>query len=156
MITAVDVAEPIVVIGTTDDPATAGRHAAEMAEALGDAVNITWEGAGHTAYLSSLCIDGLVTAYQLDGVVPADGTSCSFVTGADDDVTTAQRVFELPADQVVESLTWVFAAEGETQAVAECLAAGIAGEGQRIVAHALSGVASPDLIEARDRFRAGC
>ncbi|MET0459346.1 MAG: alpha/beta fold hydrolase, partial [Ilumatobacteraceae bacterium] len=37
VITAVDVAEPIVVIGTSDDPSTPGRHAGELADALGDA-----------------------------------------------------------------------------------------------------------------------
>ena len=50
VITAVDVAEPILVIGTSYDPSTPGRHADELAAALGDAVADRWEGVGHTAF----------------------------------------------------------------------------------------------------------
>ena len=50
VIGAVDVATPILVIGTRYDPATPGRHAAELAAALGDARVLTWEGIGHTAF----------------------------------------------------------------------------------------------------------
>jgi pimeloyl-ACP methyl ester carboxylesterase len=156
VIGAVDVAEPIVVIGTVHDPATAGYHAAELAAALGDAVAIEWEGAGHTAYLSSICINDLVTPYLLYGVVPADGTHCSFVTGVDDPRATADRVFQVPPDWATESLTWVFVAEGESQAAAECLGARLATEGSRLVTHALIGVQSPELLAARSRYRERC
>ena len=57
VITAVDVAEPIVVVGTSHDPLTPGHHATEMAAALGDAVAVTWEGVGHTAFPVTTCLD---------------------------------------------------------------------------------------------------
>ena len=61
-------------IGTSDDPATPGRHAAELAAALDDAVASRWEGVGHTAFPVRSCIDEIVADYLVDGVVPADGT----------------------------------------------------------------------------------
>ncbi|HRE02688.1 MAG TPA: alpha/beta fold hydrolase, partial [Ilumatobacteraceae bacterium] len=63
VITAVDTPNPILVIGTDDDPATPGRYAGQLADALGDAVDINWAGAGHTAFLTSACVTDLTTAY---------------------------------------------------------------------------------------------
>ena len=54
VIDPVDVAEPILVVGTAFDPSTPGRHAGELAAALGDAVAITWDGVGHTAFPVSI------------------------------------------------------------------------------------------------------
>ena len=71
-ITAVDTPNPIVVIGTDGDPATPGFLAPQMAEALGDAVSIRWEGAGHTAFGHSECVDDMVVHYLVDLVVPAN------------------------------------------------------------------------------------
>jgi hypothetical protein len=69
-------APPIVVIGTTGDPATPYKWAKAMAKQIDSAVLLTREGEGHTAYGSSQCINDAVNTYLLDLTVPAKGTSC--------------------------------------------------------------------------------
>ncbi|WP_370188613.1 alpha/beta hydrolase [Aeromicrobium sp.] len=72
-------ASPIVVIGTTRDPATPYENAKALADQLGDreGVLLTREGDGHTAYSSgNRCIVKAVDAYLVDGTVPRDGTTC--------------------------------------------------------------------------------
>ena len=70
-------APPIVVIGTTNDPATPYVWAEGLAEQLSSGVLLTYEGEGHTAYgRSNDCIAAAVDAYLLEGTVPADGTRC--------------------------------------------------------------------------------
>ncbi|WP_109470905.1 alpha/beta hydrolase [Ornithinimicrobium cavernae] len=70
-------AAPIVVIGTTRDPATPYEWAVSLAEQLSSGVLITYDGDGHTAYgRSNDCVDGAVDAYLTEGTVPEDGLSC--------------------------------------------------------------------------------
>lgn len=70
-------ADPIVVIGTTYDPATPDAWAKSLAAQLEVGVYVNFNGDGHTAYKSgSKCIDDLVDAFFIDGVVPAANTSC--------------------------------------------------------------------------------
>ena len=70
-------AAPIVVIGTTGDPATPYAWSQSLAEQLASAVLVTFEGHGHTAYgRSNGCIADAVESYLLDGTVPADGLTC--------------------------------------------------------------------------------
>ncbi|MFY1633072.1 alpha/beta hydrolase [Solwaraspora sp. WMMB335] len=69
-------APPIVVIGTTGDPATPYEQAPRLAGALGVGVLVTWEADRHTAYPRSACVAAAVDAYLLDLVVPADGLRC--------------------------------------------------------------------------------
>jgi pimeloyl-ACP methyl ester carboxylesterase len=70
-------AAPIVVIGTTRDPATPYQEAVAMAEQLESGVLLSRDGDGHTAYNhGNACIDGAVHAYFIDGTVPDDGTEC--------------------------------------------------------------------------------
>lgn len=70
-------AAPIVVIGTTNDPATPYAQAEALAGILDSGVLLTYEGEGHTAYgRSNDCITKNVDAYLIDGTVPADGTRC--------------------------------------------------------------------------------
>ena len=70
-------AAPIVVVGTTNDPATPYVWAEGMAEALDTAVLVTYEGEGHTAYgRSNSCIDDALEDYLVDGTVPEDGLTC--------------------------------------------------------------------------------
>ncbi len=72
-----DGAAPIVVIGTTRDPATPYQEAVAMAEQLESGVLLSREGDGHTAYnRGNTCIDDAVHAYLIDGTVPPDGTMC--------------------------------------------------------------------------------
>ncbi|MFJ8859955.1 alpha/beta hydrolase [Streptomyces sp. NPDC102451] len=72
-------AAPILVIGTTGDPATPYEGARRMADELGEGVGVmvTNRGEGHGSYGESACVTSLVDAYFLEGKVPADGRTCS-------------------------------------------------------------------------------
>ncbi|GAA2063127.1 alpha/beta hydrolase [Streptomyces albiaxialis] len=71
-------AAPIVVVGTTRDPATPYRWARGLAGQLDSARLLTYEGDGHTAYQrGSKCVDEAIDAYLLDNRPPKDGTTCS-------------------------------------------------------------------------------
>ncbi|MGI3781462.1 MAG: alpha/beta hydrolase [Janthinobacterium lividum] len=67
---------PVVVVGTTGDPATPYEYAVDMARELDSAVLVTREGEGHTAYGSSACVRQIVQAYLNDDRVPAAGIRC--------------------------------------------------------------------------------
>lgn len=70
-------AAPILVIGTTGDPATPYEEAVALAATLESGVLLTREGEGHTAYgQGNACIDDTVDAFLLEGEVPEDGTVC--------------------------------------------------------------------------------
>lgn len=69
-------APPLLVIGTTGDPATPYESAGKLASMLGVGVVLTWEGEGHTAYPGSECVIKTVDAYLIDLTVPAEGTTC--------------------------------------------------------------------------------
>ena len=70
-------AEPILVLGTTRDPATPYRWAKAMTDQLDSGVLLTREGDGHTAYgMGNGCIDSTVDTYLVEGEVPAEGTRC--------------------------------------------------------------------------------
>jgi pimeloyl-ACP methyl ester carboxylesterase len=69
-------APPILVIGTTGDPATPYEWAIELADFLDSGVLYTVEGEGHTAYGSIDCVAEVVNAYLIDLEVPADASSC--------------------------------------------------------------------------------
>ncbi len=70
-------APPIVVIGTTRDPATPYLWALRLAGQLSSGVLVTFDGDGHTAYTrSNSCVDGAVDRYFLTGEPPADGLRC--------------------------------------------------------------------------------
>jgi pimeloyl-ACP methyl ester carboxylesterase len=74
---AAEGAAPIVVVGTTNDPATPYKWAEQLADLLSSGVLLTYEGEGHTAYGSSNdCIANAVDDYLLAGTVPAVGTRC--------------------------------------------------------------------------------
>ena len=68
---------PILVAGTTGDPATPYAWSEALAAALPDSVLLTRNGEGHTAYLTSnRCIDDAVNNYLLTGTPPPAGTTC--------------------------------------------------------------------------------
>ncbi len=68
---------PILVVGTTGDPATPYQQAVSLAKQLSQGVLLTLNGEQHTAYGGvSDCIDSAVDAYLIDLVPPADGTVC--------------------------------------------------------------------------------
>ncbi|MGW2831097.1 alpha/beta hydrolase [Streptomyces sp. NPDC001286] len=71
-------AAPIVVVGTTRDPATPYRWAQSLAAQLASGRLLTYQGDGHTAYgRGSDCIDSAIDTYLLHGTPPAKGKRCS-------------------------------------------------------------------------------
>lgn len=69
---------PIVVVGTTRDPATPYAWAVNLAKELDDGHLITYVGDGHTAYQrGSRCVDKAIDAYLLRAAVPAAGLRCT-------------------------------------------------------------------------------
>jgi pimeloyl-ACP methyl ester carboxylesterase len=70
-------AGPILVIGTTNDPATPYEWSEALADQLDEGVLITRVGEGHTGYnKGNGCVDNAVEAFFLDDVVPEDGLRC--------------------------------------------------------------------------------
>lgn len=153
VITAVDVANPIVVIGTDGDPATPGFLAPRMAEALNDAVSVRWEGAGHTAFLQSECVDRLVIDYLVDLNVPETRTRCGFTDDVNTTVARASQVFTIDRDRFRARLQSVFEAEGYSPDEARCLAEGVVAEGSdSIVVYARLGVRTPEYLALLQRL----
>ncbi|MCC3283137.1 alpha/beta hydrolase [Arthrobacter caoxuetaonis] len=75
---AAEGAAPILVLGTTGDPATPYEWSQALAGQLDSAVLVTWEAEGHTAYgRGNQCIADAVDDYFIDGTVPQDGLVCS-------------------------------------------------------------------------------
>lgn len=70
-------AAPILVLGTTRDPATPMKWAEALSAQLESGVLIRRDGDGHTAYNSgNACIDTIVEDYLIKGTVPDDPSSC--------------------------------------------------------------------------------
>ncbi|MFF7990413.1 alpha/beta hydrolase [Kitasatospora xanthocidica] len=70
-------AAPIVVVGTTRDPATPYAWARSLAGQLESGRLLTFDGDGHTAYgRHSACVDGAVNHYLLTGEAPEQGKRC--------------------------------------------------------------------------------
>ena len=70
-------ADPILVLGTTRDPATPMKWAEALADQLESGVLIRRDGDGHTAYnQGNECVDAAVEDYLIEGVVPEDPTDC--------------------------------------------------------------------------------
>jgi hypothetical protein len=70
-------AAPIVVVGTTRDPATPYGWAQALAGQLTSATLLTYQGDGHTAYgRGSECIDTSINTYLLEGRAPEKGKKC--------------------------------------------------------------------------------
>lgn len=70
-------AAPIVVVGTTRDPATPLAWARAMASQLDSGVLITRDGDGHGGFgRGNTCVDHAVEGYLIDGTVPRDNLSC--------------------------------------------------------------------------------
>jgi pimeloyl-ACP methyl ester carboxylesterase len=72
-----DGADPILVIGTSNDPATPYANAVSLAKQLKSGVLISYEGEGHTIYAQGVaCVDDTVDAYLIDGTVPTEDPNC--------------------------------------------------------------------------------
>jgi pimeloyl-ACP methyl ester carboxylesterase len=67
----------ILVVGTTNDPATPYAQAVALADELDNGYLVTYNGEGHTAYNhSNSCVDDAVDDYFLTGAVPATDPDC--------------------------------------------------------------------------------
>jgi pimeloyl-ACP methyl ester carboxylesterase len=76
-VTAPD-APPILVVSTTNDPATPYEAGVRTAERLESGVLLTYEGDGHTVVGNGVpCVDEAAVAYLVDLEVPEDGLTCS-------------------------------------------------------------------------------
>jgi len=70
-------AAPILVVGTTRDPATPLEWAKGLAEELRSGVLVTRDGDGHTGYRAgNECVDRTVERYLVSGTVPDSDVSC--------------------------------------------------------------------------------
>ena len=70
--------DPILVVGTTDDPATPYQNAVNLAKGFANARLLTRVGEGHAAFgAGNACIDSAMNAYLVSGTLPADGTRCT-------------------------------------------------------------------------------
>jgi homoserine acetyltransferase len=70
-------AAPIMVVGTTRDPATPLEWAEALAEQLESGVLVRRDGDGHTGYLAgNECVDSAVESYLVSGTVPKGTVDC--------------------------------------------------------------------------------
>jgi len=70
-------APPIVVIGSTGDPATPYPWSVALSRQLSSSILVTRRGEGHTGYASSACVAEAADAYLVDLKVPKRGLTCS-------------------------------------------------------------------------------
>jgi hypothetical protein len=70
-------APPILVVGTTHDPATPYAWAVSVANELSHGVLLTRDGSDHVAYFYSACVRSYVQTYLVTGVTPPPGTVCT-------------------------------------------------------------------------------
>ena len=70
-------APPILVVGTTNDPATPYAWAENVSKELSRGVLLTRDGDDHVAYFYSACVRGYVQAYLVNGFTPPTGTTCT-------------------------------------------------------------------------------
>ncbi|MEU1405500.1 alpha/beta hydrolase [Streptomyces sp. NPDC005728] len=70
-------AHPVLLVGTTYDPATPYADAQALARELADARLLTHDGYGHTALVNpSSCVKTYESRYFVDGTLPPAGTTC--------------------------------------------------------------------------------
>lgn len=72
----VTTAAPVLVIGTTHDPATPYASAQALNADLKGSRLLTWQGDGHTAYPKTTCVADAVNAYLISLTLPAAGKTC--------------------------------------------------------------------------------
>lgn len=68
---------PILVVGTTNDPATPYAWSVNLAAQLENGHLVTYRGEGHTAYnKSNSCVNDAVDDFLIDGKVPGEDPNC--------------------------------------------------------------------------------
>jgi pimeloyl-ACP methyl ester carboxylesterase len=71
-----DAAAPVLVVGTTRDPATPFAGAQDLVTRLTGSRLLTFDSTEHTAYTKNACINRGVNGYLLRGTLPSNGTVC--------------------------------------------------------------------------------
>jgi predicted alpha/beta hydrolase family esterase len=67
---------PILVVSTTNDPATPYKAGVDLAQQLGGTL-VTFEGTQHTVvFQGNTCIDDIAARYLVDVTVPPPNTRC--------------------------------------------------------------------------------
>ena len=158
---AVEVATTILVIGTEFDPLTPGQHAPVFAEALESAVDIVWNGVGHTAFPAPTdCINDAVVRQLLDGVQPVDGLECPFLDQAGRDPSNEELGDILFGHGDVESerlLVSVFEfGMGLDADSAQCAAGRVNQLGDQTISHVVLAVTSTAADAAIGEALAAC
>ena len=67
---------PILVVGTTGDPATPYAGAEDLVGRIDESRLLTFDSTEHTAYTKNPCINGTVDRYLLTGALPRAGVTC--------------------------------------------------------------------------------
>jgi pimeloyl-ACP methyl ester carboxylesterase len=70
-------APPLLVVGTTNDPATPYTWAVQVSKELDHGVLLTHVGDDHVAYFYSACVRADVQTYLVSGQTPPPGTTCA-------------------------------------------------------------------------------
>ncbi len=70
-------APPILLVGTTQDPATPYSWAVNVSHELARSSLLTVDGQNHVAYFYSACVRAHVQAYLISGIAPPAGATCS-------------------------------------------------------------------------------
>jgi pimeloyl-ACP methyl ester carboxylesterase len=68
---------PILIVGSTHDPATPYAWARALTNQLSGAELLTRDGDGHTGYFSSACVQNWVDRYLVTGLRPPQGSVCA-------------------------------------------------------------------------------
>jgi len=67
---------PVLVVSTTNDPATPYQAGVDLAKQLGGAL-LTYEGTQHTVvFQGNACVDNYAAAYLVDLTLPPPGSRC--------------------------------------------------------------------------------
>ncbi len=75
----IDGTPPILVIGTTNDPATPFKWSEGLVKEISSSVLLIAEGTQHTSFVTAFknCVDNKVVKYLVDREPPATGTRCA-------------------------------------------------------------------------------
>jgi len=120
VVTKAPTEHPVLVLGTKGDPATPYVNSAAMASRLGNAVELTWEGDGHTAFPKTKCVKDAVGRYLTDLTAPAAGTACPAADGGGS--STAGSAYALDRDLLRRQIEDSFKLNGTPTDLAECIA----------------------------------
>jgi hypothetical protein len=91
-----------------------------MASSLGNAVELTWEGDGHTAFPKTKCVNDAVGRYLTDLIAPPAGTDCPAADGGG--ASTAGSAYALDRDLLRRQIEDGFKQNGTPTDLATCIA----------------------------------